>query len=515
VAEAEARVEEFRAKSNLLIGANNTTLSNQQLAEVNSQLAGARSRKAESEAKAQFIRDTLKSGKSLESTDFLNSELIRRLAEQRVTLRAQLAEQSSTLLDAHLRIKELKAQIADLDRAIRDEAEKLARSLENDARIAGARLESLSDNLERLKRQAASTNGQDVQLRALERDAKSQRDLLEFYLAKYRETTARDSLGAIPADVRIISRATVSNTPFFPKKRPIVLIAGLATLFIVAGWVTTRELLLGNPYRIASVRLSAALDGPAPKPEGEPAGKDSPPPAPAAAAPSATAGAALAGIPAERLLADLAAELRRGDRRRVLLAGADRETDSTMTALALARVLAREARVVVVDLAFAAPRLAAVSVDPGGPGLADHGVIRTNHHARAGLARAPRCGGPGPRRGGRNPRFGTSAHGHRGADAGLRSRGDRCRTGARPAGRANGGACNERGPGREYRAAERSRGGGQGTAPGGRGGGCHRADRAAVARRFRRAARCGVTRGGNTAGREPADARSAHPNWCR
>src|SRR6202521_678170 len=123
VAEAEARVEEFRAKSNLFIGANNTTLSNQQLAEVNSQLAAERSRKAESEAKAQFIRDMLKNGKSLESTDFLNSELIRRLAEQRVTLRGQLAEQSSTLLDAHPRIKELRAQIADLDHAIRDEAE--------------------------------------------------------------------------------------------------------------------------------------------------------------------------------------------------------------------------------------------------------------------------------------------------------------------------------------------------------------------------------------------------------
>ena len=45
----------------------------------------------------------------------LNSELMRRLSEQRVTLRAQLAEQSSTLLDNHPRIKELRAQLADLD----------------------------------------------------------------------------------------------------------------------------------------------------------------------------------------------------------------------------------------------------------------------------------------------------------------------------------------------------------------------------------------------------------------
>ena len=65
----------------------------------------------------------IKSGQPIESSDVLNSELIRRLTEQRITLRAQLAEQSSTLLDNHPRIKELRAQIADLDGQIRDEAE--------------------------------------------------------------------------------------------------------------------------------------------------------------------------------------------------------------------------------------------------------------------------------------------------------------------------------------------------------------------------------------------------------
>ena len=38
----------------------------------------------------------------------MNSELLRRLSEQQVTLRAQLAEQSSTLLAQHPRIKELR-----------------------------------------------------------------------------------------------------------------------------------------------------------------------------------------------------------------------------------------------------------------------------------------------------------------------------------------------------------------------------------------------------------------------
>ena len=136
VEEAEAKVEDFRAKANLLVGTNNTTLSAQPLGDVNAQLAAARAQKADAEAKAKMIRDMLRSGQPIESSDILNSELIRRLAEQRVTLRAQLAEQSSTLLDDHPRIIELKAQIADLDNQIRAEAETIARSFENDAKLA-------------------------------------------------------------------------------------------------------------------------------------------------------------------------------------------------------------------------------------------------------------------------------------------------------------------------------------------------------------------------------------------
>ena len=50
-------------------------------------------------------------------SDIANSESMRRLIEQRMALRSQLAEQSTTLLDQHPRIKELKAQIAEVDRA--------------------------------------------------------------------------------------------------------------------------------------------------------------------------------------------------------------------------------------------------------------------------------------------------------------------------------------------------------------------------------------------------------------
>ena len=243
VAEAESRVEDFRSKSSLFVGTNNTTLSNQQMGEINTQLNNARALKSDAESKARLIKQMLQSGKPIEASEVLNSELVRRLSEQRVTLRAQLAEQSSTLLGGHPRIKELKAQLADLDRQLREEASKISRSLESDARLASGRVDGLRDSLEQLKKQASSNNGQDVQLRALEREAKAQRDLLESYLAKYREANTRENIEAAPADGRIISRATVSNTPAYPKKLPIVLIATLATLLLTSGAIATGELL--------------------------------------------------------------------------------------------------------------------------------------------------------------------------------------------------------------------------------------------------------------------------------
>jgi uncharacterized protein involved in exopolysaccharide biosynthesis len=88
VADAEAKVEAFRANSNLLVGPNNTTLSAQSLGDVNAQLAAARAQKGDAQSKAKLIREMLRSGGPLESSDILNSELIRRLSEQRVTLRA-------------------------------------------------------------------------------------------------------------------------------------------------------------------------------------------------------------------------------------------------------------------------------------------------------------------------------------------------------------------------------------------------------------------------------------------
>lgn len=349
VAEAESRVEEFRGKTNLFIGNNNTTLSNQQMGDINTQVSNARAQRSDADSKARLIREMLRSGRPIEASEVLNSELVRRLSEQRVTLRAQLAEQSSTLLDGHPRIKELRAQIGDLDRQLREEASKISRSLENDAKIAGARAESMNANLDQLKKQASASNGQDVQLRALEREAKAQRDLLESYLAKFREATARESIDAAPSDGRIISRAIVSNTPAFPKKLPIVLIATLTTFMLSAGWIVTAELL----------RMTA--------------------PRPAAPVAPAFADAALSmrtPVPQTAASEDLDRAVNAllslgSSARKITVMGLSGSASTSMTALTLARAMAQRSGVVLVDISGGSSTIRSASVDPMAPGVSD------------------------------------------------------------------------------------------------------------------------------------------------
>ena len=361
VADAEAKVEAYRSRTNLFVGSNNTSLPTQQLTEINSQIAAARGQKADLEARARQLRELIRSGKPIKSSDIANSKSMRRLIEQRNALRSQLAEQSTTLLDRHPRIKELKAQIAEVEGAIRTEGGRLAAQLDNDAKVAGDRLETLTASLNTVKKQASQTNEQDVQLRALEREAKTERELLESYLAKYREATARDNINAAPPEARIISRASPAIKPDFPKKLPTVLIAAFAGFALSAGFIVTGALLAspsppsGYPYAPPMAARMTRVDSPSLMP--------------AAAPPAAMPAAPMAMGTVEQI----AQSLRQAgdDGRRVIVVGTMPNVGTTHAAISLARTLAQDANVVLVDMAFGSPNLSVISDDPEARGIAE------------------------------------------------------------------------------------------------------------------------------------------------
>ncbi len=244
VEESEAAVEQYRKSAGLYAGSNNVTLSAQQLSELNSQLILAKAQRSEAEARARLIQQMLDSGGDIDATpEVLKSELIGRLIEQRVQVQRELAQLSATLLPSHPRIKQLNSELADVRAQIRDEAKKIVEGLKNEAEVASARETSLRNSLNDTKAQASGQSDAEIKLRALEREAKANRDLLESYLARYRDASARHDMGAVPAQAAIVSRAHASILPSFPKRGPLSLLVMAATALLALSYVVARELI--------------------------------------------------------------------------------------------------------------------------------------------------------------------------------------------------------------------------------------------------------------------------------
>lgn len=248
VAAADTRAQEFRAANGLLVGTNNTPLTSQALSDLTSQLTQARNGEADAESKAKLIRDMIAQNRVADVTDVANSDLLRRISEQRITLKATIAQQAMTLLPAHPRMRELRAQLADLDVQLRAASDKVARSLETDARVAAGRVDNLKAALAAQTRTASTAGTDQVQLNEFEQQARLLRDQLDFNTQKYQEALAREGAVSTPADARVISRAVAPDMPSFPKKLPTIAIFTLAGLLLSLGFIVSRELLSGRAF---------------------------------------------------------------------------------------------------------------------------------------------------------------------------------------------------------------------------------------------------------------------------
>ncbi|OLP60115.1 chain-length determining protein [Xaviernesmea oryzae] len=247
---AEQKVADYRSKSDLLPTGENSTFATRQLTDLSTELARIRAERANAQARAEGVRAAIKSGRDAATlNEVAGSPAMQRLSETQAQLQRQIADLSITLLDGHPRLKGLKAQLQGVREQMRDETRKVLQGLDNDAQVAALREQELTRQLNTLKANSAKAGEDEVDLRALEREATAQRQLLETYLARYREAASRVSSNATPADARIISSAVEPSEPIFPKIIPITLVAGLGTLLLTTLFVLLAELFSGRALR--------------------------------------------------------------------------------------------------------------------------------------------------------------------------------------------------------------------------------------------------------------------------
>ena len=243
VGEAEGEVERFRGQANIFKGGpNDTGLNQQQLAELTAELSKAQAARNEAEASAQSVRDMVSAGNTEALPDVQKSPLIQNLVQQRVRLERQLSELSATLLPAHPRMRQIRADLAGLQRQIKAEVGKIVEGIEKGASVAAMREAAVKKSIEDLKSRVVGTGGDQVKLRQLEAVAKSKRTELERLQARYEANRARAESRAFPVDAQIITNASPASVASFPKRLPYAALVAVAVLLFGIAIVATKAL---------------------------------------------------------------------------------------------------------------------------------------------------------------------------------------------------------------------------------------------------------------------------------
>ncbi|HTN63154.1 MAG TPA: GumC family protein, partial [Devosia sp.] len=247
VTDAENAVANFKVQNDLFVGANNTSLADQNLSSIASQITEAQQRKSAALSRASLIKGLLDRGASIDGiADVRASAVIQQLTQQKAQLQAEQAQKSATLLPNHPTILALRAQIDELNNQINIEGRRVAEGLESEAEIEANLETSLRADLEKAKGSASAATTSTVTLDGLEREAKAKRDLLESYLQRYNAASSRTDANSALPDVRVVSLAAASVSPASPKTPLILLAVGIVSAVAQIGLIVLGELMSGR-----------------------------------------------------------------------------------------------------------------------------------------------------------------------------------------------------------------------------------------------------------------------------
>ncbi len=262
VVNAESAVAAFRIENDLFAGSNNTSLIDQQLSGISAQITASQERGNVARSRADLINGLLSSGQPIDGlADVQNSVVIQRLSENKAQLQGQRAQLLATLLPNHPQILSITAQIQEIDKQVLVEGRRVADALQAEAQIEEALTASLQDELARLKVSASSATTSTVELQELEREAKAHRDLLETYLGRYRDASARTDTGAALPDVRVISVALPPLVPASPKSALILVAIIIVSGSVQVGTIIFSELAVAVPQRREHHTVPGMADG--------------------------------------------------------------------------------------------------------------------------------------------------------------------------------------------------------------------------------------------------------------
>lgn len=230
VVASEQAVQDFRSANNLAVS-QGVTVNDQQITDLNNKLIAARVQTAEARAKYDQVQELAKSGGDPGGINAaITSDMITKLRTQYADIAKNEADLSSKYGARHPLVANVRAQLQDTQRLINEEIRRILDSTQHDYEIARSRETSLQQSLDQLQGVSNLSGQAQVRLHELQREAEANRTLYESYLARYKETSAQESL-EMP-DSRVVTRASIPIRSSSPKT---MLILGLALMLGLGG----------------------------------------------------------------------------------------------------------------------------------------------------------------------------------------------------------------------------------------------------------------------------------------
>ena len=233
---ADMAVQRYKASKGIITTSNNAAgpsyLTDQQLSEVTTQLSIAHGDTARAQARVHQIDEILQSGNMDGAvTDTLGNPVINDLRSKYLRASKTAAELSARIGPTHFQVVSLRNEMAQYERLVFDELQRIGQTYKSEAEIAVAKEKSLMESMATLVGNQATSNETMVQLRELERESEAYKTLYQSFLQRYQDSLQRQSFPT--SEARVISAAFRPERPSSPKV-PLIL-GGSTVLGLLVG----------------------------------------------------------------------------------------------------------------------------------------------------------------------------------------------------------------------------------------------------------------------------------------
>ncbi len=230
IGKAEQRIEEIRRDAGMMQGRTSTLLA-ERVSDVSAELFRVRSQAENLATKQRVLDDALrKNGDLSAAIDVSTSPVIGGLRQREAEMRARVAQISANRGEKNPQVMAAYSELNDVQRFIRAELRKISTALSSELSVARQREEALRKEFETLSADVSGTGQAELVIKSLEREVTTDRAVLATFMSRLKSLRLQDTLEK--PDVQIISRASMSMTPSYPKA-PMVLGLSLVTSLVV------------------------------------------------------------------------------------------------------------------------------------------------------------------------------------------------------------------------------------------------------------------------------------------